>query len=103
MIEVDLREYAPTITNANVAKKVLDIILNANPIENEVVINMEGMITMSIQSINIIFGGLYDKLGADKFHENILLKGCSDMLGDFMAFILKERKKKLEEENGKNN
>lgn len=100
MIEVDLREYAPVITNANVAKKILKDILDKQPSENEIVINMEGIISMTIQSINIIFGGLYDHLGADKFHDNLLLNGCSDVLGDFMAFVLKERKNKFEE-NGK--
>lgn len=91
MITVDLKHYAPCITNSNVAEDIFNQIMKSNPSENEIIIDMNGIITISIPCINIIFGGLYSCLGADLFHEHIVLDGCSDMLGDFMAFVLNKR------------
>lgn len=92
MKEIDLTNYAKNcITSDKIAKQIYDDIIALQPLENEIVINMEDMITISIPAINILFGGLYDYMGADKFSENIVLQGCSNNLGDFISFILKER------------
>lgn len=93
MIEVNMNKYAPLICSPDVAEEAFNLIMKENPIDNEIVINMGELISLSVQSINIIFGKLYDKLGADKFHENIILHGCSKSLGDFISFIINERNK----------
>lgn len=93
--EIVLRNYAKdSISSDSIAKRIYDDIISLCPLENEIVIDMSDMITISIPSINILFGGLYDYMGGEKFSEHIVLRGCSVYLGDFISFVLKERVKK---------
>lgn len=106
MVEIDLNKYAPCITNENVAKGIYSDIMKLNPFDNEILINMKEIISIDVHNILVIFGELYDNLGADKFHEHIVLKLKDEkenksFLGDFIAYIINERNKRREEENKK--
>lgn len=94
MIEIDLKMYAPCLNDTRIAEDIYNNVINNNPLENEIVLDMEGVISLSVPCINILFWGLYNYMGADKFHENLVLKGCSEILGNFITFILNERKKR---------
>lgn len=109
MIEISLDKYAPLINNEHIAKEIYQKIIDADPINNEILIRMEKIISIDCHNILNIFGELYDYLGADKFHENIILKFKKNkdkaqecFLGDYIAFILSERNKRREEEKNKN-
>ena len=49
------------------ARTVLTDISNMNPSDNEVVIDFDGMVSMSCQCINAIFGELFRQIGIENF------------------------------------
>lgn len=80
MKTINLTKYAPTITNPDIAKQVYNLIINENPREDIITIELGNIVTMTTRCAKIIFGFLYIDLGADLFYQNILLKDCSDGL-----------------------
>lgn len=48
-----------------------------NPSNNVVVVDMMGVIAMTTQCANIIFGTLYRELGSDTYFQNIKMKNAT--------------------------
>ena len=75
------------------ARTVLTDISNMNPSDNEVVIDFDGMVSMSCQCINCIFGELIRQIGVEKFEKNLIFKNLSDALKSLILMIVNERLK----------
>ena len=78
MIIIDLSSYGPIISDRKTGDSILQMIMNSNPKENKIEINLEGIVSMATYSAKQIFGRLYIDLGADVFYKNIILKNVSD-------------------------
>ena len=68
-------------------------ISNINPSDNEIVIDFDGMISMSCQCINAIFGELVRQIGVEKFKKNLVFKNLSDALKSLILMIVNEKLK----------
>ena len=86
---IKISDYSPIcMTSPHTARTVLSDISNTNPSDNEVVIDFDGMVSMSCQCINAIFGDLVKQIGVEKFEKNLIFKNLSDMLKSLILMIL---------------
>ena len=91
---IKISDYSPIcMTSAYTARTVLNDISNMKPSDNEVVIDFDGMISMSCQCINCIFGELIRQIGVEKFEKNLIFKNLSDGLKSLILMIVNEKLK----------
>ena len=91
---IKMSDYSPIcMTSAYTARTVLNDIYNMEPSDNEVVIDFDGMVSMSCQCINCIFGELVRQIGVEKFKKNIIFKNLSDVLKSLILMIVNENLK----------
>ena len=91
---IKISDYSPIcMTSAYTAKTVLNDISNMKPSDNEVVIDFDGMVSMSCQCINCIFGELVRQIGVEKFKKNLIFKNLSDVLKSLIFIIVNEKLK----------
>ena len=91
---IKISDYSPIcMTSPYTARTVLSDISNMNPSDNEVIIDFDGMVYMSCQCINCIFGELIRQIGVEKFKKNLKFKNLSDGLKSLMLIIVNERLK----------
>lgn len=69
-----------TITSQEVAKEYYQKIISLNPKENEIVVDLKNVVTMTTKCARIIFGDIYIALGPELFYKNIVLENCSEGL-----------------------
>lgn len=81
------------MTSPHTARTVLSDISNMKPSDNEVVIDFDGMVSMSCQCINTIFGELVRQIGVEKFKKNLIFKNLSDGLKSLILMIVNENLK----------
>ena len=79
------------MTSVYTARTVLNDISNMNPSDNAVVIDFDGMVSMSCQCINAIFGELVKQIGVEKFENNLIFKNLSDGLKSLILMIVNEK------------
>ena len=79
------------MVSPHTARTVLNDISNMKPSDNEVVIDFDGMISMSCQCINAIFGELIRQIGVEKFKKNLIFKNLSDALKSLILMIVNEK------------
>ena len=91
---IKISDYSPIcMTSAYTARTVLNDISNMKPSDNEVVIDFDGMVSMSCQCINVIFGELIRQIGVEKFKKNLVFKNLSDVLKSLILMIVNENLK----------
>ena len=91
---IKMSDYSPIcMTSAYTARTVLNDISNMKPSDNEVVIDFDGMVTMSCQCINCIFGELVKQIGVEKFEKKLIFKNLSDGLKSLILMIVNENLK----------
>ena len=91
---IKISDYSPIcMTNAYTARTMLNDISNMKPSDNEVVIDFDGMVSMSCQCINCIFGELIRQIGVEKFEKNLIFKNLSDGLKSLILMIVNEKLK----------
>ena len=91
---IKISDYSPIcMISPYTARTVLTDISNMNPSDNEVVIDFDGMVSMSCQCINAIFGELFRQIGIEKFKKNLIFKNLSDGLKSLILMIIKENLK----------
>ena len=91
---IKISDYSPIcMTSPYTARIELNDISNINPSDNEVVIDFDGMVTMSCQCINCIFGELVRQIGVEKFEKNLIFKNLSDGLKSLILMIVNEKLK----------
>lgn len=78
MTTIDLSSYGPIISDRNTGEVIYKMIVEKNPRENKIGINLKGIVSMATYSAKQIFGRLYIELGADLFYKNIALENVSD-------------------------
>lgn len=77
MNTIQLKKYGVAITQKAIASRIYNDIKNMIPSDNMVVVDMSGVIAMTTQCANIIFGTLYRELGSDTYFQNIKIKNAS--------------------------
>ena len=91
---IKISDYSPIcMTSAYTARTVLNDISNMKPSDNEVVIDFDGMVSMSCQCINCIFGELIRQIGVEKFKKNLIFKNLSDGFKSLILMIVNENLK----------
>ena len=91
---IKISDYSPIcMTSSHTARTVLSDISNMKPSDNEVVIDFDGMVSMSCQCINVIFGELVKQIGVEKFEKNLIFKNLSDGLKSLILMIVNENLK----------
>ena len=91
---IKISDYSPIyMVSPHTARTVLNDIYNMEPSDNEVVIDFDGMVSMSCQCINAIFGELVKQIGVEKFEKNLIFKNLSDALKSLILIIINERLK----------
>ena len=91
---IKISDYSPIcMTSPYTARTVLNDISNMKPSDNEVVIDFDGMVSMSCQCINTIFGELVRQIGVERFKKNLIFKNLSDELKSLILMIVNERLK----------
>ena len=89
---IKISDYSPIcMTSAYTARTVLNDISNMKPSDNEVVIDFDGMVSMSCQCINCIFGELIRQIGVEKFEKNLKFKNLSDGLKSLLLIVVNEK------------
>ena len=89
---IKISDYSPIcMTNAYTARTMLNDISNMKPSDNEVVIDFDGMVSMSCQCINAIFGELVKQIGVERFKKNLIFKNLSDGLKSLILMIVNEK------------
>ena len=89
---IKISDYSPIcMTSPHTAITVLNDIYNMEPSNNEVVIDFDGMVSMSCQCINAIFGELVKQIGVEKFEKNLIFKNLSDTLKSLILMIVNEK------------
>lgn len=81
------------MTSSHTARTVLNDISKMEPSDNEIVIDFDGMVSMSCQCINCIFGELVRQIGVEKFKKNLIFKNLSDELKSLILMIVNENLK----------
>lgn len=76
--EINLDSFAPIISSKESGEKIYNLIKEANPLENEITINMENIRSMATFCAKQIFGRLYVELSPNIFGNNIIIKGASE-------------------------
>nr|WP_297230906.1 STAS-like domain-containing protein [uncultured Prevotella sp.] len=77
MKSLSLQPYSPIISDKKIGKRIYNEILELDPKENMVEIDMAGIISMTTYCAKQIFGKLYKELGPNLFEKNIILKKVS--------------------------
>ena len=91
---IKISDYSPIyMVSPHTARTVLNDISNMKPSDNEVVIDFDGMVSMSCQCINAIFGELIKQIGVEKFEKNLIFKNLSDGLKSLILMIVNENLK----------
>lgn len=78
MMKVDLKHYAPIISDRTTGDSIYREIKSKHPETNRVEIYLTGIVSMATYSAKQIFGRLYIELGSDIFYRNIILKDVSE-------------------------
>lgn len=73
MKKISLRQYSPIISEKNIGEEIFNNIWNLDPKDNQVEVDMSGIISMTTYSAKQIFGRLYKNLGPSLFENNIIL------------------------------
>ena len=91
---IKISDYSPIcMTNPYTARTVWKVISDMEPYDNEVVIDFDGMVSMSCQCINVIFGELVRQIGVEKFKKSIIFENLSDGLKSLILMIVNEKLK----------
>lgn len=69
---------APLFVDKQKAKESFDEIVNLDPTNNKILVDMTGIVSMTTVCAKIIFGRLYKKLGSELYHSNIQFIGKSE-------------------------
>lgn len=75
---ISLDEFAPIISSKESGSIIYNRIKDANPLENEITIEMRYIKSMATYCAKQIFGRLYVELGQNIFSKNIIIKNASD-------------------------
>ena len=91
---IKVSDYSPIcMVSPHTARTVLNDISNMKPSDNEIVIDFDGMVSMTCQCINTIFGELIRQIGVEKFKKNLIFKNLSDTLKSLILMIVNENLK----------
>ena len=90
---IKISDYSPIcMINPNTTRTVLKVISDMEPSDNKVVIDFDGMFSMTCQCINCIFGELVHQIGVEKFEKNIIFKNISESLESMVIMVVNNKK-----------
>ena len=73
-----MKRYAPLFVSKETAYQIFDEILKLDPINNTIIVDLTGIVSMTTICAKIIFGRLCKRLGSTVFHENISFIGKTE-------------------------
>ena len=73
MAEVNLNKYGTVINTEQLGEQCYNDIMSANPNENQVLVRMKDIVSMTTTRAKQIFGRIYKEIGEEKFTKNIVL------------------------------
>ena len=91
---IKISDYSPIcMSNPYTARTVWNVISDMEPFYNEVVIDFDGMVSMTFQCIKYIFGELVNQISVEKFKKNVIFKNLSDGLETMILMVVNENLK----------
>ena len=93
---IDLRDFAPIISSKEVGDRIYEMIMEKDPKNNEVEINLEGIVSMATFCAKQIFGKLYTSLSPSVFSKNIIIKNASSDVKPIIQLGIRFAKDKLD-------
>ena len=76
-IEVNLNKFGTVINTEEKGETCYKEIMQADPINNRVVVRMKNIVSMTTTRAKQIFGRIYKQIGEERFANNLVLD-CSD-------------------------
>ena len=76
--EYDMQKYAPIFVDKDKATIVYNEILQLDPSNNDIEINMTGIESVTTLCAKIIFGNLAKSMGLSTFYKRIKFKGLTE-------------------------
>lgn len=73
MVEVNLNKYGAVINTEQLGEQCYNDIMSANPNENQVLVRMKDIVSMTTTRAKQIFGRIYREIGEEMFTKNIVL------------------------------
>lgn len=77
MDSIQLKKFGVAITQKGIADDIYNQIKALSPQTTEIVVDMSGVVAMTTQCANIIFGKLYRELGSDLYFQNIKVENAT--------------------------
>ena len=77
MKSISLQKYSPIISDKEKGNIIINDIFELNPQDEQLEIDMTGILSMTTFCAKQIFGQLYKKFGSSLFEKNIILKNVS--------------------------
>lgn len=102
MVEVNLNKYGAVINTEQLGEQCYNDIMSANPNENQVLVRMKDIVSMTTTRAKQIFGRIYREIGEEKFTNNIVLDvtdGVYIIIEMGLEEILKDISKNIENPN----
>lgn len=94
---INLEKYGPIISDKKVGEEIFSLIISEINLNNEVIIDLDGIISMATFCAKQIFGKLYVALGSEKFFSIIKIKNANS---DIKMIINMGINSALEESSG---
>ena len=97
MVDVNLNKYGTVINTEKLGEQCYNDIMSANPNENQVLVRMKDIVSMTTTRAKQIFGRIYKEIGEEKFTNNIVLDvtdGVYIIIEMGLEEILKDMRKK---------
>lgn len=76
--DIKLDEFAPIISSKESGTQIYNLIMDADPLNNEVSIDMSSIKSMATYCARQIFGKLYIELTPEIFNKHIIIKNASE-------------------------
>ena len=77
MVEVNLNKYGTVINTEQLGEQCYNDIMKENPRDNQVLVRMKDIVSMTTTRAKQIFVRIYKEIGEEKFTKNVVLD-CSD-------------------------
>ena len=77
MIEIQLSQYAPVISDEQTGQEIYNMIRDALS-QDVIVVDMSGVKSMATFCAKQVFGQLYKELGSSVFYSKIQIKNAND-------------------------
>lgn len=93
---INLTDFAPMISSREVGERIYKMVMDKDPKNNVVEIDLEGIRSMATFCAKQIFGNLYTELTPSVFSRNIIIKNASSDVRPIIQLGIRFAKENLD-------